>query len=267
MVGDGIRAPFTVIGQAQRSTDANARLAEATAGYTRYVNAQVDALVLTTDEFAGLVKAGQVDRAKARFPIARTDWERIEPIGESFGDIDPKTDGREDDQREPGEAWTGYHRLEKDLWVTGLQPDSAAIADQLVADMKDLQNRVRTVQLTPVQMANGAKELLDEVATRKITGEEDRYSHTDLWDFRGNVEGSRAAVAALRPVIDQKDPALGPQLDQRFAAVDTLLEQYRAGDGFRLYTQLSDGDKKKMTEVIDALGEPVSRVSGVVTQP
>jgi len=266
MVGDGIRAPFTVTGTAQRSVDTNAKLAEATAGYKRYVNSQIEALIPKTEEFANTIKAGKVEEAKALFPIARTYWERIEPVAESFGDVDPKVDGREDDEREPGVTFTGYHRLEKDLWVSGLQADSGAIADKLVADMKDLQNRVKPLELTPVQLANGAKELLDEVATGKITGEEDRYSHTDLWDFKANVEGSQAAVAALRPVIDEKDPALGPQLDQRFAEVDKLLEGYRSGDGFKLYTELTPEDTKKMAAAVDALGEPVSKVAGVVTQ-
>ena len=121
------------------------------------------------------------------------------------------------------------------------------------------------VVTTPTQLANGAKELLDEVATGKITGEEDRYSHTDLWDFKANVEGSQAAVAALRPVIDEKDQTLGPVLDERFAAVDTLLENYRAGDGFKSYTELTEDDIKKMTDAVDALGEPVSQVAGVVS--
>jgi iron uptake system component EfeO len=265
MVGDGIRNPFTVTGSAARSVDDSTKLAEATAGYKRYTTSQIEALVPKTREFADAVKKGDVAAAKALFPISRTYWERIEPVAESFGDIDPKTDGREDDERDPGVAFTGYHRLEKDLWVSGLQPDSGAIADQLVADMKDLQTRVATVELTPVQLANGAKELLDEVATGKITGEEDRYSHTDLWDFKANVEGSQAAIAALRPVIDEKDPTLGPTLDQRFAAVDTLLEGYRSGDGFKLYTELTPDDIKKMTAAVDALGEPVSQVAGVVT--
>ena len=265
MVGDGIRNPFTVTGTAARSVDDNAKLAEATAGYKRYVTAQIEALVPKTQEFADAVKKGDVAGAKALFPVSRTYWERVEPVAESFGDIDPKVDGREDDEREPGVAFTGYHRLEKDLWVTGLQADSPAIADRLVADMKDLQNRVTTVELTPVQLANGAKELLDEVATGKITGEEDRYSHTDLWDFKGNVEGAQAAVAALRPVIDEKQPALGTSLDERFKAVDTLLEGYRSGDGFRLYTALTPDDIKKMTAAVDALGEPVSQVAGVVS--
>jgi iron uptake system component EfeO len=161
--------------------------------------------------------------------------------------------------------FTGYHRLEKDLWVDGLQPDSPAMADQLMADIRDLESRTATVELTPVQLANGAKELLDEVATGKITGEEDRYSHTDLWDFKANVEGSQGAVAALRPVIDEKDPTLGPVLDERFAAVDALLEEYRVGDGYKLYTELTEDDTRRMAEAVDALGEPVSQVAAVVT--
>lgn len=264
MAGDGLRAPFVVTGTATRSVDQDTRLAEATAGYRRYVGSQIEALVPETAEFAAAGKAGDSAGAKALFPVARTYWERIEPVAESFGDIDPKIDGREDDEREPGAGFTGYHRLEKDLWVDGLQPDSAAVADQLMADIDELIAAVETVELTPVQLANGAKELLDEVATGKITGEENRYAHTDLWDFKANVEGSRGAVAALRPVIDERDPALGPALDERFAAVDALLEGYRDGDGFRLYTELTAEDIRKMTAAVDALGEPVSQVAGVV---
>jgi iron uptake system component EfeO len=265
MLGDGIRAPFTVTGTATRSADDNAKLAEATKGYQRYVSSQVDALVPKTQEFADAVKKGDVAGAKALFPIARTYYERVEPVAESFGDLDPKLDAREDDERDPGVQWTGYHRLEKELWVTGLSPDAPAVADQLVADTKDLQSRMAGLELTPTQLANGAKELLDEVATGKITGEEDRYSHTDLWDFKANVEGSQGAVAALRPVIDDKNKDLGPTLDARFKAVDDLLATYQVGDGYKLYNELTPDDTKKMAEVVDALAEPVSQVAGVVT--
>jgi iron uptake system component EfeO len=265
MVGDGIRAPFTVTGAATRSVDENAKLAEATKGYQRYVSSQVDALVPKTQEFADAIKNGDVAGAKALFPIARTYYERVEPVAESFGDLDPKLDAREDDERDPGVAWTGFHRLEKELWVTGLSPDAAAVADQLVVDTKDLQSRIPALNLTPTQLANGAKELLDEVATGKITGEEDRYSHTDLWDFKANVEGSQGAVAALRPVIDDKNKELGPTLDARFKAVNDLLATYQVRDGYKLYNELTPDDTKKMTEVVDAVAEPVSQVAGVVT--
>jgi iron uptake system component EfeO len=263
MQGKGIRGEFTVTGDAKKATDADSQLAAATASYKQYVNAQVVALVDKTKEFTSAVKAGDVEKAKALYPVARIYWERIEPVAESFGDIDPKVDNREDGVEE-GQEFTGFHRLEKDLWVSGLQPDSSAIADQLQSDIEDLASRAKTVELTPLQLANGAKELLDEVATGKITGEEDRYSHTDLWDFRSNVDGSQAAINALRPVIQERDAALLSTLDEKFAAVDAALEKYRVGDGFKLYTELTEADIKALSEAVDALGEPISQVSEVV---
>ena len=264
MKGDGIRGDFTVTGDAKKSTDGNALLAEATKSYARYVSSQADQLLVKTEEFVNAVKAKKVDDAKALFPVSRLYWERIEPVAESFGDLDPKIDGRED-VIEDGMAFTGYHRLEKDLWASGLQADSDKIADQLLVDVKEIVSKAKTVELTPVQLANGAKELLDEVATGKITGEEDRYSHTDLWDFRANVDGSQAAIAALRPVVEQKDKALVSTLDEKFKALDEALEKQRKGDGFKLYTELTQDEIKALAEAVDALGEPVSKVAEVVS--
>jgi iron uptake system component EfeO len=264
MKGDGIRGDFTVTGDSKKSTDGNAVLAEATKSYQRYVNSQADQLLVKTEEFVNAVKAKKVDDAKALFPVSRTYWERIEPVAESFGDLDPKIDGREDVIAE-GMEFTGYHRLEKDLWVSGLQADSDKIADQLLTDVKEIVAKAKSVELTPVQLANGAKELLDEVATGKITGEEDRYSHTDLWDFRANVDGSQAAIAALRPAVEPKDAALVSTLDAKFKALDEALEKHRKGDGFKLYTELTQDEIKALAEAVDALGEPVSKVAEVVS--
>jgi iron uptake system component EfeO len=265
MVGNGIRGDFTVTGRPARSTDGDVRLAEATKSYQRYVNSQADALLTRTTEFVAAVKAAKVAEAKALFPGARTYWERIEPVAESFGDLDPKIDGREDVIAR-GMEFTGYHRLEKDLWVSGIQADTQTIADRLLTDVTEIVAKAKTVELTPLQLANGAKELLDEVATGKVTGEEDRYSHTDLFDFRANVDGSQAAVTALRPVIDSRDPSLAATLDQKFKAVDDLLEKHRAGDGFVLYTALSPEQVKTLAAAVDALGEPISRVAEVVAK-
>ncbi len=264
MTGDGIRGGFTVTGDSRKPADTDGKLAAATAGYQRYVASEADALLAKTGEFVAAVKAANVAEAKRLYPAARTHWERIEPVAESFGDLDPLTDGRED-TLEPGQALTGWHRLERDLWRDGLQPDSAAMADELLRNVQEVVNRAKTVQFTPVQLANGAKGLLDEVATGKVTGEEERYSHTDLWDFRANVEGAEAAVAALRPVVLDREPALVPKLDARFAAVNQALTALRAGDGYVLYNALSPAQVKDLSEKVDALAEPLSTVAGVVS--
>jgi iron uptake system component EfeO len=262
MSGKGIRGAFTVTGESKPLTG-DAKLAEATASYQRYVKSQTAALTEKTTEFVTAVKAGDAERAKALFPVARTYWERIEPVAEIFGDLDPLIDGREDGL-EPGQEFTGYHKIEKDLWETKDISASGPVADKLLADVTKVVELANSTPLSPLQLANGAKELLDEVASGKITGEEDRYSHTDLWDFRANLEGSKAAVAALRPVLDDRDPALAKTLDERFAAAEATLDKHRRGDGWKLHTELSEAELKELADSINALGEPVSRVAAVV---
>ena len=265
MVGDGIRAAFTVTGDAPAPKTDDQDLQVAVTGYSRWVASQADAFLARTTEFVDLVKAGKVEEAKALYPIARSYWERIEPVAESFGDLDPKIDGREDVIAE-GMAFTGYHRLEKDLWVDGLQKDSSAIADQLLADVTELVAKAKTVELNPLQLANGSKALLDEIATGKVTGEEERYSHTDLWDFEANFEGSKQAIAELRPFLEKKDPELVAKIDATGKALGDLLETYRDGDGFVLYTELTKEDVKKLTQALDAFSENVAQVAGVVAK-
>ncbi|SOD95713.1 iron uptake system protein EfeO [Blastococcus haudaquaticus] len=262
MIGDGIRNPLTVTGEsAQLSEDES--LAQAAEDYQRYVQSQTAALTEQTTAFVEAVKAGDIEGAKALFPVARTYWERIEPVAEIFGDLDPRIDGREGDQAE-GEDFTGYHRIEKALWETGDVSDMGPYADQLQADVAEIVALANETTLDPLQLANGAKALLDEVATGKITGEEDRYSHTDLWDFAANLEGSQAAVQALRPYLEEADPELVTEIDERFAETEAELGQYRAGDGWMLHDQLSEEQLKGLSDSITALTESVSQVAAVV---
>ena len=262
MVGNGIRGDLTVTGDAPAQVDEDTLLKQATQSYQRYVNSQAIALEQKTTEFVAAVKAGDVAKAKELFPVSRTYWERIEPVAESFGDLDPKIDARINDV-EPGTEWTGYHRIEQALWVSNTTKGMEKYADLLLTDVKTVVAKAKVVQLNPLQLANGAKELLDEVSTGKITGEEDRYSHTDLWDFEANVEGSQAAIQALRPALQKRDAALVVTLDTNFKAVFAALDKYRVGDGFKPYV-VSEAEKKQLGQVVDGLAEPVSKVAGVI---
>ncbi|GAA3577235.1 peptidase M75 family protein [Amycolatopsis ultiminotia] len=265
MVGNGIRGEFTVTGGAARQNDADAEKAAATKSYATYVANNSSALETETDKFAAAVKAGKVDEAKSEYARTRVFYERIEPVAEKFGDLDPAIDAREADL-EPGQQFTGFHRLEKDLWRTGLQPDSPQIADRLRTDVKDLLAKSKALRLSALDLANGAKSLLDEVATGKITGEEETFSHTDLWDFQSNLDGSKNAIAALRPVLQSRDATLVSTLDKEFANVQALLDKTRSGDGFKYYDQLSPDEIKTFASAVDALSEPLSKVAAVVAK-
>ncbi|MEU0959019.1 iron uptake system protein EfeO [Micromonospora aurantiaca] len=264
MSGRGIRGALKVSGTAA-TVAPDAALTQATESYQRYVRSQTAALLTKTEEFVAAVKANDVARAKALYPVARTYWERIEPVAESFGDLDPKIDGREEVVEE-GMEFTGFHRIEKDLWTTGDVSKDGPIADRLLVDVKAIVAKADAEKLTPLQLANGAKALLDEVASGKITGEEERYSHTDLWDFNANLEGSKAAIAALRPALEQRAPDLVKQLDSEFANVEATLGKHRDGDGWKLHTQLGKAELKELSDAVNALAEPVSKVAAAVAR-
>ena len=264
MTGDGIRTTLTVSGTAP-SLSEDQTLAQAGTDYQRYVQSQTGALVEQTTAFVNAVKAGDIEGAKALYPAARTYWERIEPVAESFGDLDPVIDGREGDQAE-GEDFTGFHRIEKALWQAGDVSDMGPYADQLLTNVQEIATRANDVQLDALHLANGAKGLLDEIATGKITGEEDRYSHTDLWDFQANLDGSQNAVQVLRPYLQEADPDLVGQIDQRFSAAQAEVATYRQGDGFVSYDQLTEEQLRGLSDSITALTESVSRVAAVVAQ-
>ncbi len=264
MTGKGIRGPLKVSGE-HKPLAGDAKLAEAVASYKRYIKSQSDTLLDKTKEFTEAVKAGDVAKAKELYPVARTYWERIEPVAEVFGDLDPAIDARENDVPD-GEEWTGFHRIEKDLWVKKDVGGDGPIADRLMTDVNTIVTKAATVDLSPVQLANGAKGLLDEVATGKITGEEDRYSHTDLWDFDANLQGSKAAVQALRPVLEERDAELVKTLDAKFADAENALAAHRSGDGWKLHTDLSKDDLRALSDAINALAEPISKVASVVAQ-
>jgi iron uptake system component EfeO len=261
---------FTVTGAATGSAIAPAvaaKLDAAVAGYRAYVLDQADKLAPATKAFTDAVRAGDIARAKNLFAPARAYYERIEPVAESFGDLDPQIDARVNDVSDPAE-WTGFHRIEKALWQDHSVAGMARIADKLDADVTKLVSLVKTADYQPAQLANGATELLNEVASSKITGEEDRYSHTDLSDFRANIDGARQAFTLLGPALQAIDARLYATVTQRFADVEDSLTPYQgdyAASGFVNYSTVTDAQRRALTQKVDALAEPLSQVAAEVT--
>lgn len=278
MVGDGIMGNFTVTANPNAtsiSQDEQKQRDTAVTQYTSYVKDQVEKLKTQTDEFAAAYLAGDVETAKKLYPTARLHYERIEPVAESFGDLDPELDAREADLEE-GQQWSGWHMIEKDLWQpTAAENDGKKytpltdaqrkeVAEKLKKDTQSLYDQTRNLNLTVDQIGNGAKSLLDEVAQSKVTGEEEIWSHTDLSDFQGNVDGARVAFEDLRPIVESKDPELAKTLDERFDQTQKLLDQHKDGDDFVSYQKLSKDQVRELSDSIDALSEPLSKLTGVV---
>jgi iron uptake system component EfeO len=228
--------------------------------YRAYLQAQTAQLVTATKAFTDAVDAGNLEQAKALYAPSRIAYERIEPVAETFGDLDPKIDAREGDV--PKKDWGGYHYIEQKLWVDGTTDGLTQYTADLNTNVQTLANLVQDVELQPAAIANGAVELLNEVSKSKITGEEERYSRTDLVDFEANVQGAEAAYDAVKPILQKKNPQLVTELDAKFAAVYAALQPYKTGETtYVAYTDLTKDDTKKLSQVIDSLAEPLSKVS------
>lgn len=251
--------------QATKEVDLSAELS----AYQQFALEQMDQFLLDTEKFVNLFKAGDIEGAKAAYAPARMYFERSEPIAESFGDLDPRIDGRLADIQEEGkgeEEWSGYHKLEYALWEENTTKGYEAVADQLLADAKELHALVQTVEVTPDLMITGAVDLLNEVSTSKITGEEEIYSHTDLYDFKANIEGAEKIFEILRSKLEAKDSALVSTLDEKFKAVDDLLAQHAtANGGYVSYEELTEENTKALAAAVNQLGEPLSQM-GIILE-
>lgn len=244
------------------------QLDQEVAAYKEFAIDQLDKFTSSTEDFVNAVKAGDMKKAKEIYPVARMYFERSEPIAESFGDLDPRIDARLADIKDEGkgeEDWSGYHKLERALWVEKTTKGYEKVADQLLADSKELRARVETVEVTPKLMVNGAVDLLNEVSTSKITGEEEIYSHTDLYDFKANIEGAEKIFTILEKKIQDKDPALAENLTKQFKNVNDLLAKHETKDGgFVSYTKLKKEDTQALSLAVNQLGEPLAQMGTIL---
>ena len=251
----------------QTANQGKVDLSNETAEYKKYVEGQIDMLLKDTENFAKLLKEGKLDEAKKVYPLIRMAYERSEPIAESFGESDVKIDYRLVDFKEEfknEEGWKGFHRIEKILWEQNTTKGTEKYADELVNDIKELKAKIATIEVTPDLMVTGAIDLLNEVSTQKITGEEEVFSHTDLYDFRANIEGAQKIFELFRPKLEKKDAKLVTTLDTEFKAVNALLDKYMTDDKhYKLYTELKPEDTKALAEAVTKLGEPLSQM-GIV---
>lgn len=234
------------------------------ADYKIYVAENTAQLVSDTEAFVAAIKANDVAKAKALFAPTRTSYEKIEPIAELFADLDSSIDARADDyeQKEADPAFTGFHRIEYGLWVEGKTDAIHGYADQLLKDIKTLNERINGLTFPPEVVVGGAAALMEEVAATKISGEEDRYSRTDLWDFDANFAGSKEIYTLFRPLIADKNPEFVRKVDANFAEAGTILKKYQKDGGYVSYVELSDADRKVLATKVNTLAEDLSTLRG-----
>jgi len=258
---------------------ANPLADKAATEYQAYAVEQTNDLVGVVKTLTDAVRAGDLQAAQAAYAPSRVPWERIEPLAGLVEEIDGKVDARVDDFAGVDDAaFTGWHRLEYLLFEKNTTDGGAPFADQLDQDIATLNKQMPTLTVAPRDVAVGAAELIEEVSEGKITGEEDRYSKTDLWDFDANLQGSQAAIDKLKPALQEADPALLDKIGKGFSDIYATLAPLRRGDGWVLFCTDKDPYPSprctgvtvdpptidKLKAQLAGLSENVSQVAGVL---
>ena len=254
-------------------------LDDGTKSYAAYVVDQVKQMNAAVKDLDAAIQSGNLDAARKAYAKARPFYERSESFVDGFvlpggspddnaTNLDYLIDMRASNVDDKV-GWKGFHAIERDLFqANAITPGTRALSTELVGNVGKLVGVASTLEFKPEDLGNGSADLIEEVSTTKITGEEEQFSHIDLVDFAGNVEGAQQAYAALRPGLEKIDPALVTQLDQQFQTVLTTLDGYRdpgALGGYKTYTpQLQASDAAKLTAVITPLHESLATVAAKV---
>jgi iron uptake system component EfeO len=255
---------FTVTGKG--TVQSSPLLTAAVSGYAAYITQNVTDLITHTQTFCDAISAGNLQQAELLYSPARIYYERIEPVAEIWGDLDTEIDGRWENPVTDMAQFTGFHRIEQLLWETNTLTGAPALCTGLVAHEKQLQILVGTAQYSPLEMAAGATDLINEAATAKISGEEERYSNVDLPTFQANVDGAEEVVNLLRPYLQANAASTLTTIDQRYQGVLTALKPYLAtpgylNTGFVEYSTVLDDQRKELSGAVNAFAEALSKVS------
>ena len=268
---------FTVTGQTAAAPTGSTEqlLIDGTKGYAEYVAGVAASMVQAVTILKADIDAGDLAKAKAEYPLARPFYERIESDVDGFvlpgfkatdnaGSLDYLIDMRAS-ALDPKVGWHGFHAIERDLFQNNqITDETKAQAAELLKHVQMLATLTPTLTYKPEDLANGAADLLEEVQTTKVTGEEEDFSHIDLLDFAGNVEGAEQAFAFIAPGMQKIDPALTGRVEDEFAQVTTMLDTYRDKNepgGYELYTpEVKAADAAKLSKAIQALQEPLSKI-------
>jgi len=268
---------FKVTGEASASPTGSAAtlLADGAKQYGAYVTTQVEAMVAAVEKLQKDVESGDTAAAQMQYGVARPFYEKIESDVEGFvlpgtaptdnsGNLDYLVDMRASNL-DPAVGWHGFHAVERDIFAGKITAQTKKLAAELTENVKRLAQLSKTLTYKPEDLANGAAGLLEEVQANKISGEEEKFSHTDLVDFASNVEGAQQAFAYLKAGLTEVDATLTETIGKRFDAVTTMLDTYRdphgVGGYVRYTPELKRTDANKLSQTVQALQDSLSHLA------
>ena len=231
--------------------------------YRVYLSAQSNALIKAADALALAITANDLEQARRLYVPARVAYQRLAPAAQRLAELDNAINARADyyEQHEQDPAFGGFHRLEYGLFQQRSTAGLAPIAHRLQADVASLKQQLLAQHLPPEQLVTiTARNLRSLADQRASSGEEERYSHTDLAGFAANLQATRKVIDLLRPLLSKSAEALWGRLDSSAAALDARFAALREGDGYRTYERVDATQRQQIADQARTLADALDEI-------
>lgn len=233
--------------------------------YQQHVMTGLGELVANTGKLKDTVHGGDRAAGEAAWLTAHLTYERLGAAYDAFGDSDGALNGTADGL--PGGAadpgFTGFHRLEQGLWHGEDLGVLAAVADRLDTDAHALQKSFGDSQVDGNDLGLRAHEIMENTLQFELTGRTDYGSGTNLATARANLDGTRAALEVLRPLLAPRYPALS-KVDTWLNRTQTALDATRHPDGsWTRPAELSRPQRQKLNADVSELTELLAPIAAI----
>jgi len=221
-----------------------------------YLAVQGSGLIKAVTALNQAIASGDLAQAQAQYLPARAAYQRLAPAAQRLAELDNHINARADyfEKREQDPAFVGFHRLEYALFQQRNLDDVAPIAHRLLADVTELKQQLLAQSLPPEQLVSIVVRNLNSLAeVRAGSGEEERYSHSDLNGFAANAQTARKVVDLLRPMLSKSSADVLANVDQAMSDFDNQLNAFKSADGYVSYDAVTAAQCQQIAAKAKAL--------------
>ncbi|TDD89617.1 iron permease [Actinomadura darangshiensis] len=210
-----------------------ADMAPVLAGYRGHVADGLGELDERVAELRSDLADGDLGAARSDWLTAHQAYHRLGAAYGAFGDagdaIDGLASGLPGGVRDKG--FTGFHKIEYGLWHGRDAAETERAAAALASAVAGLRDGAAGLELDPADVATRAHEILEDTLRFELTGQDDYGSHSAKATATADIEGDRAVLRFLTPLIEARAPGLTARctaaLDDFQNALDTVLDGHR----------------------------------------
>ncbi|MBV4484922.1 iron uptake system protein EfeO [Pseudomonas sp. SWRI153] len=228
-----------------------------------YLAVEGSALIKAVTALNHAIAEGDLSQAQSLYLPARAAYQRLAPAAQRLAELDNHINARADyfEKREQDPAFVGFHRIELALFAQHTLDDLAPISQRLLADVSTLKQQLLVQSLPPEQLVSIVVRNLNSLAdVRAASGEEERYSHSDLNGFAANAQTAHKVVDLLRPMLSKTAAGILPTIDQALGDFDSQLNALKADGGYVGYDTVNAEQRQQIGEKARALAKALDGI-------